>query len=116
MAELIEEASGDGRHERDRQKDDDQRKRGGEDGEADVSRRLPSAASFGSIRFSSMKRKMFFQNHDRIVDDYANHQHERQHGDAVQREVQRARIMPKVEISEHGIADPRRSGSSATSA
>ena len=87
-SELVQETSGDGRHERNRQEDDDERQSCSQYSQTDVFRRF-------SRRFFRVNSLFFneaedvFEHDDRVVDNHADHQHERQHRHAIEREVER---------------------------
>ena len=99
--ELIKEAARNARHERHRHKDDDQTERRRHDGQADLGSR-------GARRFKGPHLLFFdvaedvFQNHDGVIDNDADHQHQRQHRDAVQGEVQ---CPHHAERSDYGCRD-----------
>ena len=87
-AELEKKPSRHAGHERDRHENHDETQRGGENGQADFLR--GGARGLEGIHLLLLdKPENIFEHHDGVIDDDANHQHERQHRHAVQREVQR---------------------------
>ena len=86
-AELKQEPPRDARHERDGHKDDHQAEGGGQDRSADLLRRCPSRLE--RVHFLLLDpAEDILEHHNRVVDDDADHQHQRQHRDAVERKIQ----------------------------
>ena len=88
-AELVEEPARDARHERDGHEDDDQATASSPAPPGRSPRSPPRAASNGVHLLLFDEAEDVLQHHDGVVDDDADHQHQGQHGHAVEREVER---------------------------
>ena len=86
-AELVEEPARDRRHERHRHEDHDERERRRHHRQADVRGGLARGVEGLHLLFFHEAEDVF-EHHDGVVDDDADHQHQRQHGHAIEREVQ----------------------------